>query len=145
MGNGLEALDCLGDAYRFIGFVDDTPEKQKATPHGHAVFDRSAFDAFPDAYVLAVPGGPTSFRSRVETISGLGLPSERFARVIHPRARIAALADIGYNTLVMAGVVVTSNAVIGNHVCVSQFGYSPRRETGRLLPRWLQCDDCRRR
>jgi hypothetical protein len=27
-GNGLKALDCLGDANELIGFVDDTPEKQ---------------------------------------------------------------------------------------------------------------------
>jgi hypothetical protein len=33
-GNALEALDCVGDSYRFIGFVDDTPEKQGIERHG---------------------------------------------------------------------------------------------------------------
>jgi hypothetical protein len=36
-GNGLEALDCLGDQFEFIGFVDDTPEKQGVTKYGHKV------------------------------------------------------------------------------------------------------------
>lgn len=63
-GNGLEALDCLGKEYHFLGFVDDTPEKQGVNQYGHRVFDRSAFDQYPDAKVLAVPGGPLSFSTR---------------------------------------------------------------------------------
>ena len=51
-------------------------------------------------------------------IEGLEIGADRWARVIHPTARISPLATIGYNVLLMAGVVVTSNAVIGNHVCV---------------------------
>ena len=38
----------------------------------------------------------------------------RWARVIHPTARVSPLATIGHDVLLMAGVVVTSNAVIGN-------------------------------
>jgi sugar O-acyltransferase (sialic acid O-acetyltransferase NeuD family) len=117
-GNGLEALDCLGEAYRCVGFVDDTPEKQQAGAHGHPVFGRAALAERADALVLAVPGGPTSYQSRRRIIDGLGLRDERFARVIHPTARISPLAIIGRNVLVMAGVVVTSNSVIGDHVVI---------------------------
>ncbi len=77
-----------------------------------------ALNDFPEARVLAVPGSPTSFRSRKDVVTGLALNVERFARVIHPAATIAPLAVIGYNVLIMAGVVITSNCVIGNHVCV---------------------------
>lgn len=117
-GNGLEALDCLGPSYRCIGFVDDTPEKQRAGAHGHPVYDREALLKYPDARVLAVPGGPQSFRGRHDVIEGLGLPAERFATVIHSAANVSPLARIGYNALIMAGVVITSNAAIGNHVCI---------------------------
>lgn len=116
-GNGLEALDCLGEAYRFVGFVDDDPEKRNAS-RDFPVFDRCAFEKFPDAYVLAAPGSPSSFRTRREAISGLGLPDERFARVIHPMARVSPLAKIGGNALIMAGVVLTSNCAIGDHVSI---------------------------
>lgn len=116
-GNGLEALDCLGEAYRLVGFVDDNPEKRSHAGE-FRVFDRGAFEEFADAYVLAAPGSPTSFRGRRNAIAGLELPDERFARVIHPTARISPLAKIGRNVLVMAGVVVTSNCVIGDHVCI---------------------------
>ncbi len=117
-GNGLEALDCLGDSWRLAGFVDDTPAKQGISAHGHRVAGRALLDEAPDAAVLAVPGSPTSFRQRQAIIDGLGVPHERFARVFHPSARVSPMARIGLNVLIMAGVVITSNAVIGDHVCV---------------------------
>jgi sugar O-acyltransferase (sialic acid O-acetyltransferase NeuD family) len=82
------------------------------------VYAREAFERMPDAAVLAVPGSPSSYRCRREVIEGLGVTPERFARVVHPSARVSPLATLGRNVLLMAGVVVTSNAVIGDHVCV---------------------------
>lgn len=117
-GNALEALDCLGTAHHLLGFVDDTAHKQGVIHHGHAVFTRSAFDTWPHAQVLAVPGSALTYSSRRTLIEALGLRGERFASVIHPRAVVSPLARIGRNTLIMAGVVITSNAVIGDHVCV---------------------------
>ena len=117
-GNALEALDCLGSAHRFLGFVDDTPEKQGVSKCGHPVFTRAAFDKWPQAQVLAVPGSALTFQTRRSVIEALSLRADRFARVIHPRAVVSPLASIGRNTLIMAGVVITSNAVIGDHVIV---------------------------
>jgi sugar O-acyltransferase (sialic acid O-acetyltransferase NeuD family) len=117
-GNGIEALDCLGTAYRFVGFVDDTPAKQQAGAHGHRVLARTALREQPEASVLAVPGSPTSYLDRRSIVDGLGVAGERFARVVHPAARVSPLATIGRNVLVMAGVVITSNAVVGDHVCI---------------------------
>ena len=117
-GNAIEALDCLGEAYEFIGFIDDTPQKHGTDQYGHAVLNRMALREFPDARVLAVPGSPDSYQARKQVIDGLGIDDKRFASVIHPAARISRLATIGTNVLIMAGVVVTSNAVIGDHVCI---------------------------
>jgi sugar O-acyltransferase (sialic acid O-acetyltransferase NeuD family) len=117
-GNGIEALDCIGSAYRFIGFVDDTPEKRGIDPNGYPVLARDAFTRFSDARVLAIPGSPSSYRFRKETIQGLGIAEERFAKVVHPAARVSPLASIGSNVLIMAGVVITSNALIGSHTCI---------------------------
>ncbi len=117
-GNGIEALDCLGAAYRCIGFVDDTPEKQGSQRHGIPVFPRTALASHGHTAVLAVPGGPTSYRSRRPVIEGLGVEADRFARVIHPSAHVSPLARVGRNVLIMAGVVITSDAVIGDHVVI---------------------------
>ncbi len=117
-GNGVEALDCLGGSYRCIGFVDDAPEKQGRRSAGLPILPRAALSEAPDAAVLAVPGSPDSYRVRSSVIQGLGIDAKRFARVIHPAARVSPLATIGHNVLIMAGVVITSNAVIGDHVCI---------------------------
>jgi sugar O-acyltransferase (sialic acid O-acetyltransferase NeuD family) len=117
-GNGLEALNCLGDSYNFIGFVDDTLEKQGKNKFGHNVFSRNALIEYPNAKVLAVPGSPTSFSIRKKIISELLISPERFAKVIHPNATVSEFAEVGNNTLIMSGVVLTSNCKIGNHVCV---------------------------
>jgi sugar O-acyltransferase (sialic acid O-acetyltransferase NeuD family) len=117
-GNGIEALDALGKAFHCIGFVDDTAAKQAQGCMGLPVWDRSALQRHSDAAVLAVPGGPGSFRSRADVIASLGVSRERLATVVHPRASVSTRARIGVNVLLMAGVVVTSNAVIGDHVCI---------------------------
>ena len=117
-GNGIEALDGLGDAWHCIGFVDDTPAKQAQSCMGVSVYSRAAFEHAPDAAVLAVPGGPASFRTRRAVIESLGVDEARFATVIHPSASVSRHARVGRNVLIMAGVVITSNAVIGDHVCI---------------------------
>jgi len=117
-GNGVEALDCLGERHRALAFVDDEPAKHGTTRHGLPIHSRSAFDRWPDAEVLAVPGGPDSYRQRPAIVEGLGLDPRRYTQVVHPSARISKLAEIGRNVLIMAGVVVTAKAVIGDHVCV---------------------------
>lgn len=117
-GNGVEALGCLNDHQRVVGFVDDTDAKQGTMVHGIPVFGREVLARLPTAKVLAVPGSPTSYSNRRDVINGLSLDAGRFAAAIHPAANISSLATIGYNVVIMAGVVVTSNAIIGNHVCI---------------------------
>ncbi|MFN8777171.1 MAG: NeuD/PglB/VioB family sugar acetyltransferase [Flavobacteriales bacterium] len=117
-GNGLEALDSLPSGVECAGFVDDLPEKQGTQVAGIPVFSREAFVRFADAAVLAVPGSPASFHLRDTQIQSLGLPAERYATIIHPRACVSPLASVGRNVLLMAGVVVSARARIGDHVCI---------------------------
>jgi sugar O-acyltransferase (sialic acid O-acetyltransferase NeuD family) len=117
-GNGIEALDCLGSEFYPLGFIDDEPNKVNSKRFGIPIFGREALERFGNAEILAVPGSPTSFRERELIIASLGVPVSRFARVVHPLARISPLATVGVNVLIMAGVVITSNAVIGDHVCL---------------------------
>ena len=116
--NGIEAIDCLSGQFNFIGFVDDLTEKQGSSFTGHPVFSRDAFEKYKNAKVLAVPGGPKSYKEKEENINSLNLENNRFATVIHPSANVSNYASIGLNVLIMAGVVITPRAKIGNHVCI---------------------------
>ncbi|MCS6821280.1 MAG: NeuD/PglB/VioB family sugar acetyltransferase [Microscillaceae bacterium] len=118
-GNSVEALDCIDEQeYEIIGFVDDDTKKIGTKYCGIEVFDRSAFERFPDAKVLACIGSPYNFRKRGEIIAGLGVERKRFVTIIHPSAKISKFATIGINCLIMAGVVITHNAKIGDNVII---------------------------
>jgi sugar O-acyltransferase (sialic acid O-acetyltransferase NeuD family) len=115
-GNGIEALECLDvDKYEFVGFIDDDPEKKSEK---FAVFPRSILFKDQELGILAVPGSPLTFRDRADIIRSLSVSINRFITAIHPTASIGASVKIGYNCVIMAGVVITSNAVLNNHVCV---------------------------
>lgn len=115
-GNGIEALDCIdSDVYELLGFVDDDQQKKS---RDYEIFSRSFIAEHPEVYILAVPGSPSSFRERVTQIEALDIAPRRFISVIHSKASIGKNVTIGYNCLIMAGVVLTSNAHLGNHVCV---------------------------
>ena len=117
-GNALEAIACISDQYDFIGFIDDSQEKQSIEFHGYRILSRKVLNDYPESEVLAIPGNPDNFKQRKEIINSLGIPTERFAKLFHPNSYISSLSFIGYNTLIMAGAVVTANSVIGNHVCI---------------------------
>jgi sugar O-acyltransferase (sialic acid O-acetyltransferase NeuD family) len=117
-GNGIEAIDCLSPQYQLVGFIDDTIEKQGVNHLGFRVFARSILKECPQVKVLAVSGSPLSYRSRPAIIGDLKIPEELFATVIHRSANVSQYAKIGTNVLIMAGVVITSNAVIEDHVCI---------------------------
>lgn len=115
-GNGIEALDCINfDEYDFIGFIDDDQRKYSSQ---YQIFSREILLKNQDLYILAVPGGPKSFRERKHIIASLSVSSNRFITVIHPGASIGRNVQIGINCLVMAGVVLTSNSKLGDHVCI---------------------------
>ena len=99
-----------------MGFIDDEPTK--LAEKEFVVHARSILAHFPTAYLLAVPGSPVSFNKRAEYIGSFGLPDERFVSIVHPKANIGKSVKMGTNCLVMAGVVITSNAIIGDHVCI---------------------------
>lgn len=117
-GNGIEALDCVRGQFEVIGFIDDDLLKQKSKGFGFQVYSREIINKERNAKILALPGNPLNFRERLNVISSLQIPDERFATLIHPQATVSPLAQIGKNVLIMAGVVITSNVIISDHVII---------------------------
>jgi sugar O-acyltransferase (sialic acid O-acetyltransferase NeuD family) len=115
-GNGIEALDCIdADEYDVVGFVDDDPQKKS---NNYDIFPRSILNKYEELFVLAVPGSPATYKKRPGIIQSLNVNNKRFITAIHRNAAIGNNVQIGYNCLIMAGVVITSNARLSNHVCV---------------------------
>lgn len=73
---------------------------------------------YDDHRVLVCVGkGPTR-RAIVDRLSGLGVTQDRFARTIHPGVDVPAGCSVGAGSIVLAGVVLTANVRMGNHVVV---------------------------
>ncbi|MCY2687957.1 DapH/DapD/GlmU-related protein [Salinimicrobium sp. TH3] len=116
-GNGIEALDCIDETeFDFLGFVDDDLAKRSAH---YKILRRNFIEKHTDVLVLAVPGSSLSYLNRKKIISSLPVSNpKRFVSIQHPTAFVGKNVKIGVNCLIMAGVVLTSNAQIKDHVCI---------------------------
>ena len=115
-GNAREALEAAAYSHEVIGFVDDI--RQGENVFGIPVYDRSAFDEYPEALVLALPGSSLNYKSRAKIIFGLGISETRWATIIHPSAIVSEFASVGRNCAILAGSVVMPLAQIGDHCCI---------------------------
>jgi sugar O-acyltransferase (sialic acid O-acetyltransferase NeuD family) len=115
-GNAIEALDCIDQGkFELIGFIDDDPLKSSST---YEILPRSILRRHPEFRVLAVPGSPSTYLHRSEIIKSLDIHADKYITAIHPSASIGKQVTLGHNCLVMAGVVITSNARLQSHVCI---------------------------
>lgn len=112
------AINDICREWEILGFIDDNQSRHGKECCGIKVLGgREVLGEIPDAYVLAVPGSPSSYRRRAEIIGSLDLNESRFATIIHPSAGIARDAVIGCNTIIMSNVVISCGVSIGSH-CV---------------------------
>ena len=130
-GNGVEALDCIDfDEYDFIGFIDD--DTNKISEH-YQIFSREILHKHNELCVLAVPGSSFSFKKRRGIINSLNIDNSRYVTLIHKNAAIGRNVKVGYNCLIMAGVVLTSNAEVQNHVCILPLQATPAKLEVELI------------
>ncbi len=57
-------------------------------------------------------------KERIALLHSYGIPRERFATFVHHSAYVARSADVGCGSILLANVVVNSNAKIGDYVTV---------------------------
>jgi sugar O-acyltransferase (sialic acid O-acetyltransferase NeuD family) len=58
-------------------------------------------------------------RCRKQVVDLLGLPTQRYATVIHPRATVSPYAEVLPGAMVLAGAIVGPQAVVGNHSIIN--------------------------
>jgi sugar O-acyltransferase (sialic acid O-acetyltransferase NeuD family) len=110
------AVNEIQEEWNIVGFIDDDPSQYGKDCCGIKVIGgRDMLKEIPDAFVLAVPGSPTSYLRRKDIIGSLQLDQSRFASIIHPSAVLAPDAVIGHNTIVMPNVIISCGVRIGSH------------------------------
>ncbi|WP_353475872.1 acetyltransferase (plasmid) [Salipiger sp. H15] len=115
-GNLLEILHSLDKVCHVSAIIDDAPHLQGREFQGIPVYPFARTQDFPGAKFLCLIGSARSFAARSDIIARTGLPAERFATFLHPTAFVSEMAEVGCGSVAYDGVLVTSNARIGEHV-----------------------------
>ena len=76
------------------------------------------YEAYSDVKFLFQLYRPDIMRERIELLNSYGIPRERFATFIHHSAYVARSAQIGRGSILLANVVVNSNAHVGDCVTI---------------------------
>ena len=117
-GNAIDFFDTIACNFTIIGFIDDDEKKHHLSYNGIGVYPRTFIDFNPNSKIISLIGSEKTIKIRNEIIKEFNIPNERFVSAIHPKAIISDDAIIGFDVVIMAGVVVTSNAKIGNHIFI---------------------------
>jgi sugar O-acyltransferase (sialic acid O-acetyltransferase NeuD family) len=119
VGNCLDIVDAarLSAEYAPIGFLDDGDWQADALVDGLPVLGPLSHAArMPDVSFVCGIGSPRSFRSKRDIISGLAIPSEKFATIIHPSSVVSPSATIGAGSVILAHSTICAAARVGEHV-----------------------------
>jgi sugar O-acyltransferase (sialic acid O-acetyltransferase NeuD family) len=113
----LAAVRALPDVWQPIGALDDDPRTHGEQIDGLPVL--GALDQVHEhesAAVIACIANVRRPASRAVVDARLGLAPERWATVVHPAASLAPGVEVGYGSILLAGVVVTAPQRLGRHV-----------------------------
>ncbi|MDG4828900.1 acetyltransferase [Solwaraspora sp. WMMD1047] len=113
--------------WRLLGFLDDDPALAGSSRAGLPILaDTGALTGAPpagapdltDAAVLVCVGNPRDYAARRRVVRRLGLPTDRYATVVHPAAQVGAGSRVGPGSVLLAGTVLTADVSVGAHVAV---------------------------
>jgi len=114
----LNVLRAAADT-RTVGVLDDRAELWGETVDGTAVLGGlEAVLGDPDAQLVLCVGAGSARARITQRLADLGVTDARFARVVHPSVEVPENCRIGEGSVVLAGVVLTADVVIGRHVVV---------------------------
>jgi sugar O-acyltransferase (sialic acid O-acetyltransferase NeuD family) len=115
----VRAINREAPTWQLLGLLDDDPELRGQEILGAPVLGPCAAVAeYPEAPVVACVASPRDPLRRLRLVARLGLPLERYATLVHPRATIADSARIGPGSVVHANCVLTADIELGWHVAM---------------------------
>lgn len=113
----LVAARAQPERWRPIGLLDDDTARHGDIVDGVPVLgSTNRVHEFPMAAVVPCVASPKRLDTRLRLVERLGLPSDRWATIVHPAASIAPGTELGAGSIILAGVVITAPIVIGPHL-----------------------------
>jgi sugar O-acyltransferase (sialic acid O-acetyltransferase NeuD family) len=115
----VRAINRKAPTWEVAGLLDDDPELRGQEILGVPVLGPSATVAeYPEAAIVACVASPRDPLRRLRLVARLGLPLERYATLIHPRATVAESATVGPGSVIHANAVLTADVELGWHVAI---------------------------
>jgi sugar O-acyltransferase (sialic acid O-acetyltransferase NeuD family) len=113
------ALNGSRAAWRLLGYLDDDPARHGLVIDGTVVLGgRDRIRHLREASFVICTGRPGDYVSRLRIVSGLGLPPERYATIVHPSAAVSLSSSIGPGSVLLAHVALTAAVTVGAHVAI---------------------------
>lgn len=115
----VRAINRPAPTWQVVGLLDDDPRLHGSMIHGVSVIGPTeAVHDHPGAFVTASVASPADPMRRLALVSRLGLPAERYAKLVHPAAIVPESASIGLGSMLHALTVLTTDVELGAHVAV---------------------------
>lgn len=117
-GLAREVLPVVRESGReVLGFLDDRHAELPRTIGGAPVLGGiDDIPLYPDADVLVCIGSGLGRERVVARLAELGIDASRYATIVDTSVRNPGGCPIGVGSILLAGVVITADAVIGAHV-----------------------------
>lgn len=115
----VEEINRHSPTWNLLGFLDDRPPSELTPfaeiPYLGAVQDLNQLG--PKTYIAVAVGSPSA---RVDIVSRIDLPADRFPNLIYPGVTIHESVHLGFGTLIFARCQMTVGIQLGNHVHLNQ-------------------------
>ncbi|MFV0458018.1 MAG: NeuD/PglB/VioB family sugar acetyltransferase [Actinomycetales bacterium] len=112
-----------------LGILDDDPSRHGTTCAGVDVLGPIDLAAELQGGLVVCVGSGAGRRGIVDRLTRLGVGPDRYVPLAHPSAQVPAGVRLGRGSIVLAGVVLTTDVLVGEHVV--------------LMPTCVLTHDCR--
>ncbi|NEA65230.1 acetyltransferase [Streptomyces sp. SID12488] len=107
------------DDIELLGHLDDNSALHGTEVDGVPVLGGcDMVHDLPEARVVICVGNPRDYAARARLVRRLGLPTDRYATVIHPTASVSRTSEVGPGSVLLAHCVLTAAVRVGAHVAV---------------------------
>lgn len=117
IAEAVEDINRCEKTWNLLGFLDDDPAALGRTVDGVEVLGPISSAQGSSAFLIIGIAAVRNRRVRKGIVESLGLCRDRFATVIHP-ASVSRHAKLGFGSALLHNVVITPDAVIGDHVII---------------------------
>lgn len=114
----IRAVNQHRPTWQVLGLLDGDRSLHGSTIAGHEVLGpMEVVSQYPSALVVLCFEADGDRLARKRAAAALGLPSARYATIVHPAASLDPGTEVGAGAIILAGCVATSDVAIGAH-CV---------------------------